>query len=235
MCPVIGLWYRWYLAHVLVRVFSSCITGLLLAGIAQSVQRLATGWAVRRSNPGGGEIFHNLPERTWDPPSLLYNGYRVFPGSKAVGTWRWPPTPSSAKVKERVELYLYFPSGPSWPVLGRTLPSTFTFITGISPYFNFTAYTHYWKGLLVIRGRIGSCKTFRRISLVMTKCVVQGFIAYSILRSDIGGRIKYEYHSHYLCRNDWTDQCFWTWMCLSSNQHTIFVFLLYHYRFDCYM
>jgi hypothetical protein len=23
-----------------------------------------------------------------------------------------------AKVKERVELYLYFPSGPSWPVLG---------------------------------------------------------------------------------------------------------------------
>jgi hypothetical protein len=28
-----------------------------------------------------------------------------------------PPT-SSAEVKERVELYLYSPSGPSWPVLG---------------------------------------------------------------------------------------------------------------------
>ena len=27
------------------------------------------------------------------------------------------PTPSSAKVKEGVELYLYSPSGPSWPVL----------------------------------------------------------------------------------------------------------------------
>jgi hypothetical protein len=26
-------------------------------------------------------------------------------------------TPSSAEVKERVELYLYSPSGPSWPVL----------------------------------------------------------------------------------------------------------------------
>jgi hypothetical protein len=25
-------------------------------------------------------------------------------------------------VKERVELYLCFPFGPSWPVLGRTLP-----------------------------------------------------------------------------------------------------------------
>ena len=27
--------------------------------------------------------------------------------------------PSSAEVKERVELYLYFPSGTSWTVLGR--------------------------------------------------------------------------------------------------------------------
>jgi hypothetical protein len=30
--------------------------------------------------------------------------------------------PSGAEVKERVELYLYFPSGPPWPVTGRTLP-----------------------------------------------------------------------------------------------------------------
>jgi hypothetical protein len=30
--------------------------------------------------------------------------------------------PSSAKVKEKVELYLYSPSGPLWPVLGWTLP-----------------------------------------------------------------------------------------------------------------
>jgi len=33
------------------------------------------------------------------------------------------PTPSSAEVKERVELYLNSPSGPSWPVLGWILPS----------------------------------------------------------------------------------------------------------------
>jgi len=32
------------------------------------------------------------------------------------------PTPSSSEVKEEVELYLYSPSGPSWPVLGWTLP-----------------------------------------------------------------------------------------------------------------
>jgi hypothetical protein len=30
--------------------------------------------------------------------------------------------PTNAEVKERVELYLYITSGPSWPVLGRTKP-----------------------------------------------------------------------------------------------------------------
>ena len=39
---------------------------------------------------------------------------------KAVGSWRLPPAPSTAEVKERVEPYLYFLSGISWPVLGRT-------------------------------------------------------------------------------------------------------------------
>ena len=55
-------------------------------------------------------------------PSLLYSGYRVFPGGKADGAWRWPSTPSSTEVNERVELYLYSPSGPSWFVLRQTLP-----------------------------------------------------------------------------------------------------------------
>jgi hypothetical protein len=30
-----------------------------------------------------GEIFHTYPNRLWGPPSLLYNGYRVFPGGKS--------------------------------------------------------------------------------------------------------------------------------------------------------
>jgi len=54
----------------------------------------------------GGEIFRTRSDQPWGPPSLLYNGYRVFPGGKAAGAWRWPPTLSSAQVKERVQLYL---------------------------------------------------------------------------------------------------------------------------------
>jgi len=87
------------------------------AGIVQSVQRLATGWTVRGSNPGGGEIFRTNPDRPWGLPGLLYNGYRLFPGGKAAAAWRWPPTPSRAEVKERVELNLHSPYGLSWPVL----------------------------------------------------------------------------------------------------------------------
>jgi hypothetical protein len=32
-----------------------------------------------------GKIFRKRPDRPWGPPSLLYNGYRVFPEGKAAG------------------------------------------------------------------------------------------------------------------------------------------------------
>jgi hypothetical protein len=41
---------------------------------------MATCYGV--SNPGGGEIFRTYPDRLRGPPSLLFNGYRVFPGGK---------------------------------------------------------------------------------------------------------------------------------------------------------
>jgi hypothetical protein len=37
---------------------------------------------------GGVEIFCTFPDRLWGPPSLLYNGYRVFPRVKAAEVWR---------------------------------------------------------------------------------------------------------------------------------------------------
>jgi hypothetical protein len=61
----------------------------------------------RGLNPGGGEIFHTRPDRPWGPPSPLNNGYRVFRGGKRPRRGVDHPPPSSAEVKERVELYLY--------------------------------------------------------------------------------------------------------------------------------
>ena len=75
----------------------------------------------RRSNSGGGDISRTHPDRPWDPLSLLYNGYWVStPGVKRPGRGVDHPPVSSAEVKERLELCLYSPSGPSWPLLGRT-------------------------------------------------------------------------------------------------------------------
>jgi len=70
--------------------------------IAQSVQRSVRSWTFRGSNHGEGEIFFTCPDRPWGPPSLLYNRYRVIPGGKAAGTWRWSPTPPGVEVKEYI-------------------------------------------------------------------------------------------------------------------------------------
>ena len=54
-------------------------------------------------------------------------GTGSFPGSKAAGRGFDHPNPSSAEVKERIYMYIYIysPSGPSWPVIGQTLHFTF--------------------------------------------------------------------------------------------------------------
>ena len=94
-----------------------------------SVVGIATGWTVRESNPAGGEIFRTCPDRPWGPPSLLYNGYRVFPGGKEGPGRDADPSPlSSAVGHEIVKLYLYSPYGSYGlyralvPVQGCTLP-----------------------------------------------------------------------------------------------------------------
>ena len=74
----------------------------------------------------------------------VQNGPGAHPASYTMDTGsfptvKWPgrgvnhPPPSSTEVKERVELYLYSPSGPSWPVLGQTLPFTFAFVSHSLP------------------------------------------------------------------------------------------------------
>jgi len=57
-------------------------------------------------------------------------GTDSLPGVKRPGRGVDYPPPSSAEVKERVELYLYSPYGPSWPVLRWPLPSPLLEIRG---------------------------------------------------------------------------------------------------------
>jgi len=51
-------------------------------------------------------------------PASYTMGIGSFPGVKRPGQGVNHPPPSSAQVKERVELYLWASFGPSWPVLG---------------------------------------------------------------------------------------------------------------------
>ena len=64
--------------------------------VAQSVWRLITDWTVQGSIPRWGENFR--PNRPWGPTSLLYNGYRVFPGGKELLERDADPSPHSSAV-----------------------------------------------------------------------------------------------------------------------------------------
>ena len=78
-----------------------CIIIDMWAPLAQSAYRLTTGCTVWGSNPGGGARFSACPDRHWGPPTLLYNGYRVFPGGKVrPGSAADHSPPSSAAVME---------------------------------------------------------------------------------------------------------------------------------------
>jgi hypothetical protein len=63
---------------------------------------IATGYGLDgpRIESRWGRDFSHTSRPALRPSSLLYNGYRVFPGVKAAGVWCWPPTPSSAEVKK---------------------------------------------------------------------------------------------------------------------------------------
>jgi hypothetical protein len=79
--------------------------------------------------PVGARFSAPIQTGPWGPPSLLYNGYWVFPrGKEQPGRDADPSPPSSAVDYERVELYLCSPYGPyglytaSVPVQGCTVP-----------------------------------------------------------------------------------------------------------------
>ena len=94
------------------------------AGIAQSVQRLPKGLDGPRIELRWGWDF---PQPSWPALGFTQPPIQWVPGSFSRG-WSGRVValnhapPSNAEVKERVELYLYFPSWLSWRVLGWPLP-----------------------------------------------------------------------------------------------------------------
>jgi hypothetical protein len=81
------------------------------------------GPGIESRRGGGLRDFHTCPDRPWGTPSLLYNGYRVFPEGKAVRAWRSPPTPSSSEVKERVQILLPLWAFVAFSKMNFTLPT----------------------------------------------------------------------------------------------------------------
>jgi hypothetical protein len=74
--------------------------------------RTSKGCTVRGSNPSGGGDFPHLSRPAMGPIQPPIQCYRVsFPGVKRPGRGVDHPPPSSAEIKERVELYLYSPMG----------------------------------------------------------------------------------------------------------------------------
>jgi len=70
-------------------------------------------------NPGGDEIFRTCPDRPWGPSSLLYNGYRVFPGGKVRPERAADHSlPSSVAVMEEYSYNSTHPLGHTGPVTG---------------------------------------------------------------------------------------------------------------------
>jgi len=73
--------------------------------LRNSIQNCGPGSSVGMATAGPGiesrwcEIFRTCLDRPWGPPSLLYNGYRVFPEGKMLpGRDADPSPPSSAEV-----------------------------------------------------------------------------------------------------------------------------------------
>ena len=113
--------------------------------VVQSVQRLPTGWTVRDRNPVETR-FSSRPDWPWGPPSLLYNGYRVFPRGKVRPERAVDHSPPSSAAGMEVQSYTStHPLGHTGPVTG----SLYLFLYGYLPGFSLGHFSHFNVCLLV--------------------------------------------------------------------------------------
>ena len=85
---------------------------------------MTTGWTARDRIPVGTR-FSARPDRPWGPPSLLYNGYRVFTGGtggRGVGLTHTPHLVPKVLEKSRAIPLLTLRS--AWPI--KSVKPTYT-------------------------------------------------------------------------------------------------------------
>jgi hypothetical protein len=116
----------------------TCLSG---AGIAQPVQRLATGWKVRESNPGGARFSAPIQTGSGANPAYCTKGNGSFPGVKVAEAWCWPHPLLVPRLRKRWAIPPLTMSPPG-PVMAFPLPlSLFASLRGKIGQLNFTIYT----------------------------------------------------------------------------------------------
>ena len=146
----IHITHKKHVVHCTLKVFCNTWCAWQMANDSQTLQQTAgylAGVSVRKVGWDGvvGIVAHYgldvlVIESRWGArfsapvqagpgahPVSWRMGTGSFPGVKRPGRGVSHPPPSSTEVKERVDLYLYSPSGPSWPILGWNLPLPFKF------------------------------------------------------------------------------------------------------------
>jgi len=111
-----------------------------------SILFLSTGWMVRGLNPFSARFSRSFQTRSGTHPfSRKLCSVSLSPEVKRPGRGFDQKLPSSAEVKERVQQYLYFPSVPSWPLLGNFTLSNHIFfnIKLIRKYINRTVFVKF--------------------------------------------------------------------------------------------
>jgi hypothetical protein len=117
-----------HLSSYFVKIHFNIIVPFIV-GQSRVVVRLTTGWTVRESNPGWGQDFLHASRPALGPSEPHLQLVRIsLLGDKAAGARRCHSPPSSAKVKQRVELYVYSSSGGHGHCWGKFSLLTFTAI-----------------------------------------------------------------------------------------------------------
>jgi hypothetical protein len=112
-----------FLTKYFIKVFMTVVDRDSSHGIAT---RYGLDGPVIESGGGGARFSETFQTGPGAHPASYTMDTGSYPGVKRPGRCADHPPPSSSEVKERVELYLCSPSGPSWPVIGWTL---FLFMT----------------------------------------------------------------------------------------------------------